>query len=214
MRESLTRLLVVLAFGAGACRRTPDLQQAATPLYCPHGSWDSLTVSEHGIDRFAFDSSIASMTRLCPAAHDSVLGGYEGEAVATAFRFPGAALLAYHDSGAGYENRPSDLWVVTGDSVRLPGGLRLRSSWAAFRSAYGERVAVAGDAPNNDTEWVSFAFCSLPHLSFDFPILADSALADSGRGDISPERVPPTPRIRSVALERNPEDWLLRHCRH
>jgi hypothetical protein len=210
MNRHSVHALIALASSASACRPTPAAQ---APAHCASIANATLAVSEQGFGGLSFDSSLGSLKHQCPAARDTILYGYEGHAVALLLSFEGASLLAYQSYRDTLDPRqPGDFWSISGDSVRLPRGLTLKSSWAAFRSAYGARGAIAADSPNNDTEWVSFAFCSMPHLTFEFPLPAAGAITDPDNGDISPDSVPPHPHITSVGLDREPERWLVTHC--
>ncbi len=162
--------LAALALTASACH---PKQSSATGA-ASHCAGTALLVTEDGVGTLSLDSSIAALRAQCPQARDTswlTMTSYDSAIVIS---LPGATILAIQDSIL-QPNQPADLWVITGDSVRLPRNLSLTSSWATIARTYGRFTSsLSYDITNS-----SVVFCGMKGMGFKVltDALTDSAVA-------------------------------------
>jgi hypothetical protein len=149
------------------------------------------------IANFGIGETIAALKAKCAFARDTTLPGESDEYPAVTFPFAGATVLAVQFTDSLKASQPADLWVLEGDSVYLPGGIRLKTTWRSLRETYGR----ARGWPSTGLDTADFSFCSIPGIVFR---VAVAAAQDSLADPAHPETFPAEATVVRVMVERVP----------
>lgn len=161
--------------------------------FCPPGRHEPMRITEDSIGYFPVDATLNRLIELCPAAGEP-LPALDGSGLPTlTLPFP-------HDTAQASQNRASydltagaDLWMVTGSSAILPGGVPIDGTWHDLKSQYKGELEVTVE-----TDRVAVRFCSLPQLFFELAV-PSSYIVDR-RGIPDAAMIPATARIQKVIV--------------
>ncbi len=132
--------------------------------------------------------SLKSLKAACPAAHDTVLYGYESQSPAVLFPFDGMTVLAVQHGDSLLPERPADSWSVRGSNALLLGRLPLSAPWVEVRDALGSGI-VSTDNASTDQQEVTVMFCAHPRLVLRCRGLARHRCPGQSAGDLESEPV-------------------------
>lgn len=145
---------------------------------------------------------MAELSRLCPAAGDTLYDAVGWQADGRKFPFAGAMLVAIH-SGAQPDTVPGDepdMWTASGDSVRLPDGQLLPATLGAVR-ALGKTSVDDNDASGDDWDGPSARGCRFPEILFHLD------------GTNMPKTLPDSARVTSIEINVRHRDTFDGFCR-
>ena len=174
MRSSRFFLALSASFVSVALARQAWLPRAplATAVQtqqdaCSQRAGPAPLISEDSIGFFDVHIGMDKLRKLCPSAHDTVIGLFEEDISGVVFHLHGlTAVFIYVDPFG-------SLWRVAGQSARLPDGLTLAARWGEVRRKYGPGIA----------HWQygeTVEFCRFPRLSL---VLNLSERGDPGTTD-------------------------------
>ncbi|HVX41967.1 MAG TPA: hypothetical protein VHB25_20565 [Gemmatimonadaceae bacterium] len=161
---------------------------------------------------FPTQAPLAELERLCSAGDTTLYDAVGWQAAAREFPFTGARVLAVQ-SKHGVDDRlhldePADLWILSGDSLRLADGQLVPRTLGALRARYGRAIADDGvDGTSDDFNGFGARSCRLPYIEFKLGFSGHGIIPDSTR-ITSLEMWIPVPRgtERICATERRRDD--------
>ncbi len=147
---------------------------------------NGIVVGSDTIGPFPTTAPLSELIRICPAGDTTLYDAVGFQAMARVFPFVGARITAAqpdHPAGDWIDStKPADLWIITGDSIRLPDGQLLPRTLGEMRARYG-RISVGENLIGaDDFDGPGARMCRFPLLYFGLEI-NDTArtVADSAR---------------------------------
>jgi hypothetical protein len=164
---------------------------------------DGLVITLERVAQFPTTAPLSELERLCSAGDTTLYDAVGWQAPGREFPFPGARITAVQSMfglGPLQMDAPPDLWVATGDSLRLSDGRLVPRTLGELRARYGRAIADDNVDPNAD-DFPGFGArsCRFPYIEFK--------LAFSGRGVI-----PDSTRITGLDMSVPPPSWTDRIC--
>lgn len=151
-----------------------------------------IIVGHDSVAGFPTHSTLGALRQQCTLGDTALYDAVGWQAVAWRFPFAGARVMAVqskHGYGeAVHDDEVPDLWIVEGDSVRVPDGELVPHTLGALRARYGF-AAVDENINADDVDGAGARFCRLPYLSFALSV------HDTAR------RVPDSARVTRVEMD-------------
>jgi hypothetical protein len=180
----MTRLdwrFAILA-AALACRSPESHGKADTPTDRDHASLapvaavpvcvrppQGIIVGHDSIAGFSTHATLGALRQQCSLGKSDLYDAVGWQAVAWRFPFDGASVMAVqtkHSYGdALSDGEAPDLWIVEGDSVRLPDGELVPRTLGALRTRYGFAI-VDENLKGDDMDGPHARSCRFPYLLF------------------------------------------------
>jgi hypothetical protein len=166
---------------------------------------NGIVVGEDTIGPFPITATLAELVRICPAGDTTLYDAVGFQAMARVFPFVGARITAAqpdHPFGDWIDStKPADLWIITGDSVRLPDGQLLPRTLGEMRARYGRLVVSDNFAGSDDDDGPGARMCRFPHVYFGL------AIDDTAR------KVADSARVVRIEVTRSDGKTIERFCR-
>ena len=143
-----------------------------------------IIVGHDSVAGFSTHAALRTLRQQCGAGKSDLYDAVGWQADAWRFPFPGANVLVVqsnHSGEAMHEDEAPDLWIVEGDSVRLPDGELMPRTLGALRARYGSAI-VDDNVGGDDIDGPHARSCRFPYLLFALSV-NDTArkLPDSAR---------------------------------
>lgn len=182
-------------------RRGDRAQTAARPTQRCATPRRGVIVKQDSVAGFSTRATLGTLRRQCRAGDSTLYDAVGWQAVAWVFPFAGARVTAIQSKhGPGevlHDDEAPDLWVVEGDSVRLPDGELTPPTLGALRARYGF-TTVDENLPGDDIDGIHARSCRFPYLLFMLSV-----------GDTS-RRVPDSARVTRVDMDTHRVDYSIR----
>jgi hypothetical protein len=162
-----------------------------------------IIVGHDSVAGFSTHATLGALRQQCGLGNSALYDAVGWQGVAWTFPFVGASVMAVqskHGYGeAVHDDEAPDLWVVEGDSVRLPDGELVPPTLGALRARYGFEVDENINA--DDIDGPSARSCRFPYLSFSLSV------HDTAR------KVPDSARVTRVEMDTPGADTVFsRFC--
>jgi len=144
-----------------------------------------IIVGHDTVAGFSTHDTLGALRRQCDVGKADIYDATGWQAVAWTFPFVGARVMAvqtHHPYGEAVRNdEVPDLWIVRGDSVRLPDGELLPPTLGALRARYGYAI-VDDNVQGDDVDDPHARSCRYAYLRFSLAV-KDTArkISDSAR---------------------------------
>lgn len=165
-------LAACMACGPARARRATDRQANRSDVapgslrVCARPT-RGVVVGHDTVAGFSTHATLAALRQECTVGDDSLYDAVGCQAVGWTFPFAGARVMAVqskHGFGeAVHDDEVPDLWIVDGDSVRLPDGQLVPRTLGALRARYG-RILVDDNIQGDDVDGPHARPCRFPYL--------------------------------------------------
>ena len=158
---------VVVSALALACSREDSPPVQAESKVCPRPS-RGLVVSLDSVGDFSTRSTLDTLRRQCAAGDTALYDAVGYQTGSWVFPFAGAKVIALLGHGFDQVVRGDEvptMWILSGDSVRLPDGALVPRTLGELKARYGYGV-VSENTGGDDFDGPGARFCRIPFLHF------------------------------------------------